>query len=454
MESVISAKASANCLVISANQVVTPYPVYPLGSAYVAGALTSCGHQVHHFDLLADGGLTGLAEFLTGKRFDLVGVSIRNLDTVDSADPKGYLGGIVETVKCIRARIDTTVVIGGPAFSIMPEPLMELLQADYGVVGEGEVMMPWLASELAAGRRPAQKILRADPEDMGWRPSKLTVSSAKYYTDHGGMLNVQTKRGCPYGCSYCSYPTIEGSRIRHRDPEEVVDEVMRLQAESGAKYLFFADSVFNDPDKKYLEIVEALVRRKNSVPWSAFFRPHNIETAELQLMKRAGLAAMELGTDAAADETLAGIHKNFCFADVLRTHERIVKEDIACAHFVMFGGPNENEQTLMTGLKNIEKLKDSVVFAFIGIRILPGTGIFDRAVAEGIIEAGQSLLEPEFYYSPLISREMIEASLKASFADHLDRVYPCHEFEARIAMLHKMGQVGPLWDLILKKGRR
>ncbi|MCP4342706.1 MAG: radical SAM protein [Desulfobulbaceae bacterium] len=454
MESVIAVRAFANCLIISANQVVTPYPVYPLGSAYVAGAMTSCGHQVHHFDLLADGGLKGLAEFLTGKHFDLVGVSIRNLDTVDSADPKGYLGGIVETVECIRARIDTTLVIGGPAFSIMPEPLMELLQADYGVVGEGEVLTPWLASELAAGRRPTEKILRAEPEEGSWRPSNLTVSSAKYYTDHGGMLNVQTKRGCPYGCSYCSYPTIEGSRIRHRDPDEVVDEVMRLQAESGAKYLFFADSVFNDPDKRYLEIAEALVRRKNSVPWSAFFRPHNIETDDLKLMKRAGLAAMELGTDAAADETLEGIYKKFRFADVLRTHERIVAEDIPCAHFIMFGGPNEDENTLATGLKNIERLKDSVVFAFIGIRIFPGTGIFDRAVAEGVIEAGQSLLEPEFYYSPLISREVIEASLKASFADQLDRVYPCHEFEARIAMLHKMGKVGPLWDLMLKKGRR
>lgn len=448
------AKVSANCLLISANKVVTPYPVYPLGCAYVAGAMTDCGHKVYNFDLLADGGLTALAEFLTGKLFDLVGVSIRNLDTVDSSDSKGYLGGIVRTVECIRAHVDTTVVIGGAAFSIMPELLMERLQADYGVVGEGEVVMPWLASELAAGRRPVQKILRAEPKEKGWRPSRLTDSSAQYYTDHGGMLNVQTKRGCPYSCSYCSYPTIEGNRIRHRDPEEVVDEVMRLQTESGAKYLFFADSVFNDPDKKYLEIVEALVRRKSSVPWSAFFRPHNIETDELKLMKRAGLAAMELGTDAAADETLEGIHKNFLFADVLRTHERIVGEDIACAHFVMFGGPNENEQTLVTGLKNIAKLKDSVVFAFIGIRILPGTGIFDRAVDEGVIEAGQSLLEPEFYYSPLISRDMIEAGLKTSFTEQLDRVYPCHEFEARVAMLHKMGKVGPLWDLLLKKGLR
>lgn len=450
----MKSRTKASCLIISANQVVTPYPVYPLGVAYIVGALTNSGHQAHHFDMLADGGLSALDEFLMGKNFDLVGVSIRNLDSVDSADPKEYLADIVKTVECIRKRIETVLVVGGPAFSIMPEELMTLLGADYGVTGEGEAVMPWLAAELAAGRRPHKKIFIANSEEGCWQPSDLTASTAKYYTDHGGMLNVQTKRGCPYKCSYCSYPTIEGRKIRYRDPEEVADEVIRLQSQAGAKYIFFTDSFFNDPDGRFLQVAEALIRRGNSLPWCAFFRPHNIMADELKLLKRAGLAAMELGTDAATDETLRGIHKNFRFDDVLQVHERVVKEKIPCAHFIMFGGPNENEKTLHRGLENIEKLQHCVVFAFIGIRILPGTGIFDRAVADSIIDAGQSLLAPEFYYSPEISREEIEKSIKVSFGDRLDRIYPCHEFDERIAMLHKMGHAGPLWDLILRKGRR
>lgn len=445
---------SATCLIISANQVVTPYPVYPLGVAYIVGALTSQGHQAHHFDMLADGGLTGLDEFIMGKSFDLVGVSIRNLDSVDSADPKEYLSDIIATVQCIRKRLNTAIVLGGPAFSILPEELMTLLGADYGVTGEGEVMVSWLASELAAGRRPGKKILVSNSDEGQWQPSNLTTSTARYYTDHGGMLNVQTKRGCPYKCSYCSYPTIEGCKIRYRDPDEVADEVIRLQSQDGAKYIFFTDSFFNDPDGRFLEVAEALIRRENTLPWCAFFRPHKIGTDELKLLKRAGLAAMELGTDAATDETLKGIHKNFRFADVLQVHERVLKEEIPCAHFIMFGGPNESEETVLQGLANIEKLDHCVVFAFIGIRILPGTGIFDRAVADKIIDADQSLLAPEFYYSPEISREKIEEAILASFGSRLDRIYPCHEFDERIAMLHRMGHAGPLWDLILRKGRR
>lgn len=451
MEGQLRQDVTATCLIISANQVVIPYPVYPLGAAYVVGALTRSGHEAHHFDILADGGLEALTQLLKEKTYDLIGVSIRNLDSVDSADPEEYLEDISKTVCCVRENSSALVVLGGPAFSIMPEKLMDLLQADYGVVGEGEVVLPWLASELIAGRTPDEKIIRADLQENVWKASLLTPSTVQYYTDHGGMLNVQTKRGCPYNCSYCSYPTIEGKKIRHRDPEEVVADVMELQANTKAKYLFFTDSVFNDPDKKYLEVAEALIRKENTLPWCAFFRPHDLSRDELRLLKRSGLSSMEMGTDAATDETLSGIQKHFSFEDVLTVHNRIVEEEIPLAHFIMFGGPNETEATLQQGLKNIEKLEKSVVFAYIGIRIFPQTTIYDRAIQDGVISRDQCLLAPQFYYSPEIDRARIEEAILDSFANKMDRIYPCHEVVQRIVMLHKMGQVGPLWDLLLKK---
>lgn len=444
----------ANCLIVSANQVVTPYPVYPLGAACLVSALQQHGHRVSHFDILADGGLDRLKNFLAGKSYDLVGVSIRNLDTVDSAAPNHFLAEVIETVRCIRSELATRIVLGGPAFSILPESLMALMEADYGVVGEGEELLPWLAGELAAGRPPEEKIFYSKPSKNLWQPSDLTASTAAYYIKHGGMLNVQTKRGCPYGCSYCSYPNIEGKKIRYRDPEEVAEEVAHLAEHSGAKYIFFADSFFNDQEGRFREVAEALIKRGNRLPWCAFFRPQYLEIADLKLLKRAGLSTMELGTDGGCDRTLAGLGKTFCFEEVLEVHNRIIAEEISCAHFIMFGGPEENEETLQEGLENIEKLQRCVVFAFAGIRILPDTGIFERAITDGIINRDQSLLEPTFYYSPQISREKIVAGIEQSFAGRLDRVYPCHEFEERIEMLHRLGHVGPLWDFILKKHPR
>lgn len=445
-------KQNAHCLIVSANQVVTPYPVYPLGAACLVAALKNKGHGVEHFDVLVDGGLAQLARLLLeGRCYDLVGVSIRNLDTVDSAAPHQFLSEIIETVEVIRQSTETKLVLGGPAFSIMPEQLMELLGGDYGVVGEGEVLLPWLAGELAAGRPPTQKLFSSEPTIGLWQPSDLTKSTAEYYLKHGGMLNVQTKRGCPHTCAYCSYPNIEGRKIRYRDPEEVAEEVIHLRDHSGAKYIFFADSYFNDHEGRYLKIAEALIESKAGVPWCAFFRPENLGRSELRLLKKSGLAAMELGTDAGCDVTLAGMGKSFTFSDVFQVNDDVGKEEIPCAHFIMFGGPDEDEETLQEGLANIERLEKSVVFAFAGIRVLPDTAIYKRAVVDGIITAEQSLLDPVFYYSPKISRERIVSEIEKSFADRIDRVYPCHEFEGRIATLHKMGLVGPLWDFTLKK---
>lgn len=416
-------------------------------------ALQEKGHRASYFDMLSDGGLEGLGNYLSGKCYDLVGVSIRNLDSVDSADPHEYLSDIVKIINLIHRKVTAPIVLGGPAFSIMPQPLLELLKADYGVVGEGEELLPWLASEIANGKPPSEKIFYAEPGKQVWQKPVFTGNAARFYIQHGGMLNIQTKRGCPHACSYCSYPTIEGRQIRYRDPDEVAEEVARLQTDYEAKYIFFTDSVFNDGQGHFREVAEALIKRNNKIPWSAFFRPQNLDRQDLQLLKRSGLSAIELGTDAATDITLAGINKNFSFDDVLKIHHRIINEDIPCAHFIMFGGPDEDENTLQQGLKNIEKLEKSVVFAFVGIRILPDTGVFDRAVQDNLIKADQSLLQPIFYFSPHVSQKRIEEQIKKSFSKRLDRIYPCSDFEDRITMLHNMGHVGPLWNLVLGRHR-
>lgn len=454
MVTTIKDPARANCLIVSANTVVTPYPVYPLGAACLVGALEKHGHTVAHFDVLADGGLHSLEEYLAGRSFDFVGVSIRNLDSVDSSAPNQYLSEIVDTVQCIRGAMQTKVVLGGPAFSILPQELMDFLGGDFGIVGEGEELLPWLAGELAAGRVPERKLYHAKPTGGVWQPSKLTDSTVEYYLKHGGMLNVQTKRGCSHRCGYCSYPVIEGKTVRYRDPNEVAEEVNRLRDHCGAKYIFFADSYFNDHEGRFLEVAEAMIRHGNSLPWCAFFRPDSLERSDLRLLKRSGLAAIELGTDCATDKTLAAIGKNFTFEDVLVVHDRIIGEEIPCAHYIMFGGPEEDNDTLAAGLKNVELLKKSVVFAFSGIRILPETAIYSRAVEEGMIASEDQLLDPVFYFSPMITREEIEEAIKTAFAGRLDRIYPCHEFDSRIKSLHQMGFVGPLWDYILKKRTR
>jgi radical SAM superfamily enzyme YgiQ (UPF0313 family) len=333
----------------------------------------------------------------------------------------------------------------------MPETIMDLLKADYGVVGEGEKMLVWLAAELEAGRTPSRKILSSKSSETVWHKVVYDQKIADHYLGWGGMLNIQTKRGCPYRCSYCSYPVLEGKTYRTRDPEEVAAEVMRVGAEYGAKCIFFTDSVFNDTQGHYLEVAEALIRAGNKTPWCGYFRPQNLTGEDLALMKRAGLSAMELGTDAGCNTTLAGLQKDFTFEDVVRVNDLAISQGVPCAHFVIFGGPDETRETLAEGLANIENLNNTVVFAFTGIRILPGTAMHQRAIDDGVMAADQSLLEPFFYFSPHIEQQEIDRTIREAWRGRLDRIYPSSEMQERVTRLHSKGYVGPLWEKILSR---
>ncbi len=443
-----------SCLIISANEVTIPYPVYPLGAACIVGALRQGGYAVRHFDMLADGGRSALRQLLDKEQYDFIGISIRNLDSEDSSVTTDYLESPRYICQLVRqVQPDAVLVLGGPAFSIMPERLLDYLGADYGIAGEGEVLVVWLADRLAAGQPPQQKIFRAKEKSSLFPAIEMSPSTVEYYTRWGGMLNLQTKRGCPHGCRYCSYPKIEGQRFRFRDPDEIALEALRMR-QCGARYLFFADSVFNDSQGRYLQVAEAFIRHGLDIPWAAFFRPQYLSAEGLALMKRSGLAAMELGSDAATNEVLAGLGKGFTIEDVFTSHRLIRNSDIPCAHFITFGGPGETEETVTRGLKNIESLDGSVVFAFVGLRILPDTGIHARAVADGLLDKDDCLLSPRYYFSPDVEYAFMDKAIRHSFADRTDRVYPCSGFQGQLTMLHKMGHVGPLWDLLLPKGKR
>ena len=97
-----------------------------------------------------------------------------------------------------------------------------------------------------------------------------------YYLEQSGMVNLQTKRGCPHGCVYCVYPSLEGNRFRHRDPGVVVDDIERLGTEHGADSFFFTDSIFNDPQGRYLSIAEEILRRRLRIRWCCYMRPERI----------------------------------------------------------------------------------------------------------------------------------------------------------------------------------
>ncbi|WP_027177359.1 lipid biosynthesis B12-binding/radical SAM protein [Maridesulfovibrio hydrothermalis] len=442
----------ASIFLISSNTNIEPYPVYPIGMSVIAGALQQAGHEVIQYDMLAhSSSLEILHEKIMAVRPDYVGISIRNVDNVDSftSHTNKYIFKVRQIVETVKKQ-NIPVIAGGAGFSLLPDEILDYIGADYGIVGEGEMKMVRLIKLLEKGGNapriygPEEGLSGGNIKFPLWSPELL-----KYYIAESGVANVQTKRGCEHCCAYCTYPYLEGRKMRLRPPEKVVDEIEML-CSYGADNLFFTDSVFNDRSGHYLQVAEEIIRRRLDIKWCAFFQPQPIESDEIDLLKRSGMQAMEVGTDATSDTTLKGLHKSFTFDEVMDFNEKCVAKKVPCAHFVIFGGPDESMETVHEGIENMNKLRSCVVFPFSGIRMHKGTPLFTRAVKEGVIRSGQSLLEPVYYFSPLLDKDEMNDALIKGFKKRRDRLFPPDEGQQRINIMKKFGFRGILWDQLIK----
>ncbi len=439
-------------LLVSSNITTEPYPVYPLGLAVIASALAADGHQIEQFDFLAAGeSEEAYRARITSFSPDYLCLSIRNLDNCDSLSITSYPAVARRLVEVFREVSGAPVIIGGPAFSIMPEELLAYTGADYGIIGEGEEQVCALIRNLETGHT-SPALLRGERLLAGNEMISPLHSDelVRFYMSQSNMINLQTKRGCPHACIYCSYPALEGEQYRCRDPKEVVDNLEKITLDHGVSSFFFTDSVFNDSDGHYLEVVDEILKRNMLIKWCCYMRPEGIGRKEIALMKRAGLYAAELGTDAATDTTLKSLGKGFTFAEALEVNRACIAEQLPCAHFIMFGGPGESMATVAEGLANIEKLEQTVVFAFSGIRILPGTPLMTLAIREGLLSEGCSMQEPLYYLSPDLDTEAMNEQITNAFKNRRDRIFPPSEGQKRLSIMHRFGYRGLLWDTLIR----
>lgn len=445
-------------LLISTNWETSPYPVYPLGMGMVASALKQAGYEVELFDFLQSGrSMDVLRDKVKSSAADAVGISIRNIDNVNLVNEHRYIDTVKDVVADIRAITSVPIILGGPAFSIMPEEILDAVGADYGVVGEGEVVMCQFMDQLAAGTRPDERILRAPQnlENDAIPTAHYEPEIVDFYMEHGKTISIQTKRGCDKHCIYCSYPYLEGPRFRMRNASAVVDDIERLVENRDDSYIFFVDSLFNDAGGKYRDVVKEMHRRKLQIPWTAYISPGgDLNDEMVAMMKETGFDAAEIGADAASDIALEGIGKDFTWQDVIDCNDLFRRHEITTAHYYMFGGPGETKETVLEGIENIRNLEQTANFMFMGIRILPGTGLMKIAEREGLITRETDIIEPIYYISKDLDRDWLEQTLTEGFADQVNCVFPPDAQDDKLHMLHEMGYAGTAYDLLIGQGKR
>ncbi len=450
---------SSRVLLISINTHTDPYPVFPLGLACISAALKSAGHTVRWYDPLALE--SRLAEVLEEFQPDVVGVSLRNIDDVQISRQETFQEAAGRLCNDIRDLRNCTIVIGGCGFSIFPEEVMQNSGADYGIVGEGEESFLALLDALENGKEipnipglvrrdgdaliihPPQR-LDVERQTIPHRPSE----ARPYYLESTGMLNVQTQRGCSLKCIYCTYPGIEGVEVRQRPAALVAAEFEQLAAE-GVPYLFIVDSVFNSSTDHVRGICNALIERGSPIEWGCFLRPKGLSTDLFELMFRAGLRHVEFGSDSFTDSVLRRYGKDFTFNDILESTAAAEAAGVKHCHYLICGGPGETLATLESTYRNSLKLNETVIFGLIGMRVYPGTRLWQRLRSEPGWE-NRDLLQPQFYLSPELTQQQIEEAL-ARFAKESPHWFVGEAppgFDRITQRLRSRGVTGPLWEYL------
>jgi len=446
-------------LLISANRYAIPYPVYPLGISYLYSYLKERlpGYDIRTVDLNLDTP-EKLVQVLNDFKPDYTGVSFRNIDDVNFYSQESFINGYKAVLDLIRQTTSSTVIIGGSAFSIYPKELFDFFNPDYGIHGEGEESLYQLLSGLDSGNpdlaieglvfRKEGQIVVNDRKSFIHDPSLcFDKGMTDFYWDKSGMMNIQTKRGCPYNCIYCTYPLIEGHTVRTLDPDRIVHALQDLNVNSKVDYVFFTDSVFNIDNRFNIELANKMVKSGLQIKWGAYFSPQNLDESLLRLFRKAGLTHIEFGTESLSDTVLKSYGKHFTVEEVTEISNLCNKVGIYFAHFLITGGYGETEETINEGFENSRRIANTVFFPYIGMRIYPGTKLQQLAIDEGVIHLEDNLLEPVYYVAKGIDYD----SLKQR-AEKTGRrwVFPDEDVATIMNRMRKRKRKGSLWHHLKK----
>jgi len=357
---------------ISANREQMPDAVVPLGLLHVMAA-TPARHEKLFWDLCFESDpLATVAHNLRECCPDLVAIGLRNLQNMDYTNITTNLDAYRALVATVRAHSNVPIVLGGGGFSVTPRALMEELGADFGIAGEGERAFPQLLDELQRPEPGLQHVerlyYRADGKlrysgdaanflvlDDLPLPDR-TVLSERYYSEYG-TESLQTKRGCPLNCDYCTYPLLEGRKTRLRQPAKVADEFMAIGSRKGVEHVFIVDSVFNLPPHHAKDICRELVMRGNRTPWTSYISPVAFDDELANLMVRAGAAGMEIGSDSGCDDILDRLRKGFRTDKIKRLAATAKAHGIKDCHSFILGTKGETLEHVERTLDFVEELE-------------------------------------------------------------------------------------------------
>jgi radical SAM superfamily enzyme YgiQ (UPF0313 family) len=294
------------------------------------------------------------------------------------------------------------VVFGGPHVSFLPEEALE--HADYCITGEGETGFPLLVEALNRNAAFADVpglvwrengTIRRNPaappiEDLDTLPfpnfSLLTMDPGARLGKIGpGRLTIpmQTSRGCPFNCTFCSVTGMFGKHYRHRSTQSVVAEMSQYDPKQSM--IFFYDDNFTANPRKTKELLREMIRLNMGFQWSTQVRSDVARDPEmLDLMARAGCTTVFVGFESVDPVALKEMKKSQTVEEIRHAIREIRSRRINVHGMFVFGFDSD---TIASARATIDfALAEKIESAqFMILTPLPGSDFYMQMKAEGRI---------------------------------------------------------------------
>lgn len=356
-------------------------------------------------------------------RPDTVLLSFRNIDPLAGIQAS-YLPSLETAAKLIRSIIPSCrIAAGGPAFSLFGKRIMEMIkEIDFGVVGDGEPLLPALLSPsgkadklpgllfrdkdgsvLENSRSAPMNLCELPPADVRHFCPTAYIKGNKYVA----AIGIEGKRGCDLNCAYCVYPALGGFKTRLRPPKEIVDEIAFFHDEYQVDLFHFTDSVVNRPSDHFEAVCEELIQRKLNISWAGFFREDTFTEKTADLCQKSGLVACYFSADALNEKGLQVLKKRMTKEDVIRASHITRKSGILSMHHFLVNLPFETPADIQESKETMQEILDiysgcshlgAVIFN--NIRLYPEATLTRRLVRENLIPEDADFLYPVYYNPP------------------------------------------------------
>ena len=345
--------------------IMRPYP--PLGILYISSYLEEHGYPNEVFDSTFSN-IGTLKEYILKEQPAIIGI-YTNLMT------KLNVLKIISFVKATASLKHIKIILGGPEVRNHKEKFLEY-GADVIVFGEGEETMMELVQSFTSSSNPElhsipgiaykaggtvvvmpERVLIKDINQLSF-PNRKKINLQLYFDvwdkKHGiSMVNVNTMRGCPYSCKWCSR-AVYGASYRRRSPKLVVDEIQWLKENYRFDMIWFVDDVFTINHKWLKEFAQELNERKIIVPYEIITRSDRVNKDVLQLLKDSGCVRVWIGAESGSQKIIDAMDRRIQVEQVREIIKQVKAFGMEAGTFIMLGYPGENETDIKETLAHLK----------------------------------------------------------------------------------------------------